>query len=286
MANTEKKILFDYELLDCGDGRRLEQFSDVIIDRPAPQAIWPKSPKVTDWKAAQAYYDRPLKGNSQWHADSVFPDNWQMQVDNIIIELQASSNNQVGIFPEQLSNWRWLTKQLQQAKRPVEVLNAFAYTGVATLTASGAAKNIEVCHVDGSKSAVAWAQRNAKLSGLQDRPIRWIVDDVMTFLKREVKRGRRYDAFILDPPAFGRHQGASWQLKRDLPRLMEYVNQLLSNSPCFVILSCHAPELTSNNLADMLEKLDAFKGRSAEALDLTIFSNKGNDLPSSICARI
>lgn len=278
--------MFDYELLDCGDGRRLEKFSDVIIDRPAPQATWPKSTKVTLWESAQAYYDRPQKGNGRWRTDSVFPDDWQMQVDDLTIELRASSNNQIGIFPEQLSNWRWLTKRLKQAKRPVVVLNAFAYTGVATLTASGAAKNVEVCHVDASKPAVAWARRNAKLSGLQDRPIRWITDDVMTFLKREVKRGRRYDAFILDPPAFGRHQGISWQLKRDLPRLLEYVNQLLSESPCFVILSCHAPELTSNMLADIVEKLDALNDRKAEAIDLTLSSKKGNDLPSSICARI
>lgn len=281
----DKKV-FDYELLDCGDGRRLEKFSDVIIDRPAPQAIWSKSAKVTAWKSAQAYYERSSKGNGRWRADSVFPDNWQVQIDDIIIELHASSNNQVGIFPEQLINWRWLTKRLKQSKRPLKVLNAFAYTGMATLMASVATKNIEVCHLDASKSAVAWAKRNAKLSGLQNRPIRWIVDDVMTFLKREVKRGRRYDAFILDPPAFGRYQGASWQLKRNLPRLMEYVNQLLSDSPCFVVLSCHAPELTSNMLANILEKLDVFKGHTAEPIDLTIESNNGNDLPSSICARI
>lgn len=190
------------------------------------------------------------------------------------------------MFPEQLANWRWLTEQIQQQQRPVRVLNAFAYTGAATLMASAAAADVEVCHVDGAKSAITAARHNAAISNLQQRPLRWIADDVLTFLKREVKRGRRYDAFILDPPAFGRGSHGSWQLKRDLPGLLGYVKQLLSDSPSFLILSCHAPELTSPELAVMLDDCIGAVGRKAQAIDLVIPSEKGHPLPSSICARI
>jgi len=276
----------DYELLDCGDGRRLERFSNIIADRPAPQAVWPKSGRVAGWRSVDAYYDRPDKGRAGWRDLSVFPEEWRIKVDGIALELRPSGNSQVGFFPEQLPNWRWLSERLQQAKRPVRLLNAFAYTGAATLAASASANNVEVCHLDGARAAVSWARKNAILSGLDSRPIRWIVDDVMKFLMRELERGRSYDAFIIDPPAFGRGPGATWRLERDLPLMLELAGQLLSDTPCFVILSCHAPQLTSGNLADMLEKFDAFRGCKAEALDLVIPSRKGNALPSSICGRI
>jgi len=207
-----------------------------------------------------------------------------MTLDNIRLELRPATNGQVGVFPEQLPNWRWLSQRLRQETRPLRVLNAFAYTGAATLMASAAAADIDVCHVDGAKSAVSWARHNATLSGLQQRPIRWIVDDVMTFLKREVKRGSRYDGFILDPPAFGRGSRASWQLRRDLPGLLGCVKQLLSTSPGFIILSCHAPDLDSAELCLMLD--DCVGAGRAEAVDLIIPSDNGHELPSSICARI
>lgn len=278
--------MFDYKLLDCGDGRRLERFADIIVDRPAPQATWPISKDVVHWESADAYYDRSESAQGHWRADSAFPDTWQIPLDNIRLELRPASNGQVGIFPEQLPNWRWLTEHLQQEKRHVRLLNAFAYTGAATLMASAATADIEVCHVDGAKASVSAARHNAEISKLQQRPIRWIVDDVMTFLKREVKRGCQYDAFILDPPAFGRGTRASWQLKRDLPGMLGYVKQLLSSSASFIILSCHAPELDSADLAAMLDDLAGVSGCKAEAIDLVIPSEKGHALPSSICARI
>lgn len=258
----------------------------MVVDRPAPQAVWPKTQDVMLWQSADAYYERPDTGAGYWRQGSVFPPTWQMQVDNIRLELRPAANGQIGIFPEQLANWRWLTQCLQQQKQSVRVLNAFAYTGAATLTASAAAETVEVCHVDGAKAAITAARHNAEISALQQRPIRWIVDDVMTFLKREVKRGSQYDGFILDPPAFGRGARGSWQLKRDLPGLLECVNQLLSPGPCFIILSCHAPELDAVELAAMLANTIDVGESKVEALDLVIPSVQGHDLPSSICARL
>ena len=279
-------VLFDYELLDCGDGRRLERFAGCLLDRPAAQAVWPKSKSVAEWDNADAYYERTAPGKGQWLKPDAFPQHWELQLDNIKLELRPATNGQVGIFPEQLANWRWMAEYLRPQARPVRVLNAFAYTGVATLMASAANAGVEVCHVDGAKSSVSAARRNAELSGLEHRPIRWIVDDVMTFLRREIKRGNQYDAFILDPPAFGRGSRASWQLHRDLPVLLDCVKQLLSVSPSFIILSCHAPDLSSSDLAVMLDRVLGADSLKSEAINLTIPSKTGHDLPSSICARV
>jgi len=192
----------------------------------------------------------------------------------------------VGIFPEQLENWRWIEQQVAaHADRSLQILNLFAYTGVATLHAS--APHATVCHVDGAKSAVRWARKNAELSGLADAPIRWICDDVIKFLGRELRRGKKYDGVILDPPAFGRGNGRNWKIERDLPKLMKMIEQVLSDDPVFVVLTCHAPEhFDPESLADMLEKIPAFAGKSAESLDLVIPSPRGNALPSSFGARI
>ena len=281
---TEQK--FDYELIDSGNERRLERFGKTIIDRPSPQAFWNRNGFLKKWKQADAYYERPEQGKNKWSKESNFPENWTIQLDKLTLELRPSENNQLGIFPEQLDNWRWMTQKIKEAKRPLKILNTFSYTGAATLMASAAAEDVEVCHVDGSKAAVSWARKNAELSGLERQPIRWIVDDVLKFMEREVKRGKKYDGIILDPPAFGRGANGTWKIKRDLPLLLELVQKLLSDTPCFVILSCHAVELTGEILAQMLEKLSVFKGKNAEAVDLIIPSEKGNELPSSVCGRI
>lgn len=286
MKDFSHLTISDYELLDCGEGRRLERFGALTVDRPSPQATWVKNRDIRDWELALGHYDRLDEGQSKWRDVNVFPKEWRVCLDGLTFELRASLNNQVGIFPEQLTNWQWMNACLKQSKNPVRVLNAFAYTGVATLVASAAKEDVTVCHVDGARSAVSWARQNAALSGLEKRPIRWIVDDVLTFLKREVKRNQKYDAFILDPPAFGRGPNASWQLERDLPRLLELVNQLLSDKPCFVILSCHATEWTSQKLARVLEELSSFHDCKAEAVDLVIPSKLGHDLPAGVCGRI
>ncbi len=276
----------DYELIDCGNERRLERFGKTIVNRPAPQAFWNRDGFIEEWKKSDAYYERYEEKTSKWSKESKFPENWTIKIDNITLQLRASSNNQLGIFPEQLDNWRWMTKKIQEAKHPLKILNTFAYTGVATLMASATAEDVEVCHLDGAKSAVSWARKNAELSGLEKNPIRWIVDDVLKFMEREVKRGKKYDGIILDPPAFGRGAKRDWKIQRDLPFLLELVGKLLTDKPCFVIFSCHAIEFTAEALAKMLEEIPVFRGEKAKAIDLTISASKGNDLPSSICARI
>jgi 23S rRNA (cytosine1962-C5)-methyltransferase len=281
---TQKKV--DYELIDSGNERRLERFGKTIVNRPAPQAFWHRDSSLLEWKKAAAYYERLENGTNKWTKDSKFPENWTLKIENITLELRPSENNQLGIFPEQIDNWRWMTEQIKAAKRPLQILNTFAYTGAATLIASAAGENIEVCHVDGAKSAVSWARKNAELSGLENNKIRWIVDDVVKFMEREIKRGKKYDGIILDPPAFGRGANGTWKIERDLPYLLELVKKLLSNKPCFVILSCHAVELTAENLAQMLNQLPSFGNKKAEAVELVIPSEKGNALPSSVCGRI
>lgn len=276
----------DYQLLDCGDGRRLERFAGVLVDRPAPQALWAKYLPDEAWQQADVYFYRPEQGRGEWRIRRAIPHPWRLHVDDWVMELKLSEHNQLGVFPEQLNNWRWLRDQVVQAQRPLQILNGFAYTGAATLAASSGGAHATLCHVDGAKASVTWARHNAVLSGLVEYPIRWIVDDVMTYLKREIKRGKRYDGFIFDPPAFGRGPGGTWQISRDLPLLLDCVNQLLSDAPCFVVLSCHVPEWQSDQLARWLEQLDAFKGCRAAAVDLVIPASQGNDLPSSICGRI
>ncbi|HLD45655.1 MAG TPA: class I SAM-dependent methyltransferase, partial [bacterium] len=217
---------------------------------------------------------------------SVFPKDWHISLGPIRLALKPSANNQLGVFPEQCDSWQWITKKIRNAGRPLRILNAFAYTGAATLMSSAAARDVEVCHVDGAKTSVTWAKQNALLSGLESKSIRWIVDDVLKFLAREIKRGRTYDAFILDPPAFGRGAKTEWSLERDLPLLLDCVDQLLSPHPCFVVLSCHAPHMIATDLAHQLEKLPAFAGKQAQTLNLTIASKQGHALPLGICARI
>ncbi|PIP79203.1 MAG: hypothetical protein COW84_10025 [Gammaproteobacteria bacterium CG22_combo_CG10-13_8_21_14_all_40_8] len=283
--------LKDYQLLDCGDFRRLERFADWVVDRPAPQAHWRKKLSEQYWNKAQAYYIRN-EITQAWSPDSKFPENWQVDVKNFKLQLKPSPNNQLGIFPEQLDNWRWIKTQIEsyqsenQNQEPLRILNGFAYTGAATLAASSTETHVEVTHVDAAKASVNWAKQNALISGFDKHPIRWIVDDILIFLEREIKRKNHYDGFILDPPAFGRSGKNHWDIKKDLSKLIQAVNELLSNNPSFVILSCHAPELSSLDLANMLENLQAFKGRKAQQLDLIIPSLDGNSLPSSICARI
>lgn len=270
---------FKYKLIDCGDGGRIEQFGDLIIDRPCPQATW--SSKLSDIKA-DIVFDR----DTGWEGINDLPESWKIKIGNIQSELRFSKNGQVGIFPEQFNNWKWISEKISENKeKELKILNTFAYTGMSTLFASNS--NTEVCHLDGAKSAVSWASINAKASGLGDNKIRWICDDVLKFMAREIRRGKKYDAIILDPPAFGRAGKHSWNIKKDLPKLMLMVSRLLVEKPLFVILTCHAPEhFSPKDLAKILEKLPQFEGQKAEKLILEIPSESGNPLPSSFGARI
>ncbi len=236
--------------MDHGEGRRLESFHDVLVDRPAPSATIPRR-FPERWDAAHARYDRS-KG---WLRRTPFDDPWLFSYHGITFSLALSPAGQVGVFPEQADNWEWMRTVIAESQRDLSLLNLFAYTGGATLAALTAPTphRVEVCHLDGAQSAVSWARRNAVLNGKKTAPIRWIVDDALTFLRREARRGRRYDGVILDPPAFGRGPtGKPWKLTDDLPRLLEGAAAVLSDRPCFLLLSWHDATLMPETVMRMM----------------------------------
>ncbi len=270
----------NYKLLDCGEFEKLEQIDDIIMRRPALQAGWKRKLGNDIWQQYQAKFDYT---QNEWTTkpEINFP---YFVCNNLTFELRLSSNRQIGIFPEQLTNWQWLKKVISQANRPLNILNGFAYTGASTLFAS--AEGTILTHVDASSNSVNWAKQNCRLSNLENTNIRWIVDDIISFLTREVKRGTVYDGVILDPPAFGRGKKSSiWKIGKDLPELMKLVDKLLSSDPEFVIISCHDKDYGNRELKNELTKLQSLKNGRIETVGLTIKSKTGNDLPAGKCAR-
>jgi len=267
----------NYELLDCGDRRRLERFAGIVVDRPAKQALWAKKLGQDAWAKADVVYD-----GDEWQTKKQVPEPWILTVGPVSMSLKLCSNGQVGVFPEQIMNWSWMQDNV--GKMPSSsVFNCFAYTGGSTLFASSLG---EVCHVDSSKSSVKWASDNAKLSGLENKPIRWIVDDTASFMKREMRRGRKYNGFILDPPAFGRGKGGkSFSLKRDIESLIGLVGQMSGGDVNFIILSCHDPEISKDELAEYVLSVNGVSKDGIEVVDLEIPSLTGNALPCGLCAR-
>ena len=224
-----------YELLDFGNGRKLERFASVIVDRPCPVAT--DIPEADIGDQATLHFDAARK--TKWMGADELPSTWRIRCDSLWFSLEPTPAGQVGVFPEQWINWQFIQKRLAKRDR-ARVLNLFAYTGGSTLAA--AARNAEVVHVDASKPVVAWARKNADLSGLADAPIRWIVEDAVKFVAREVRRGNRYDGIILDPPTYGHGpKGEPWKLSRDLFDLLQNCRQLLADNPVFFLLSCHTP---------------------------------------------
>ena len=260
----------DYELLDSGDGRKLERFGKYVLARPCSQAMWRPCKSAAEWAKADASFDRE-DGNT-WHGRSNLPKDWQIETAGIKFKLGGTDFGHLGIFPEQRSQWRWIRERLQSCKvaklqgssalrpcnpvilKPCNVLNLFAYSGGSTMAA--ALGGAEVCHLDASKGMVEWARENARLNGLADHPIRWIVDDAHKFMKREIRRGRKYDAIILDPPTFGRGAGGEmYKIERDLKDTLGLVRDLLSESPSFVLFSSHTPGLSQIVAENILGQL-------------------------------
>lgn len=233
----------DYELIDSGDGRKYERFGNVSLVRPCSQALWrPSSPSV--WNRATASFDR--EDGNRWHGRGALPKEWNITTAGIRFRLSGTDFGHLGIFPEQRAQWNWIRNTVSAAtkgaKRPT-VLNLFAYSGGSTL--ASALGGAEVCHLDASKGMVQWARANASLNGLDDHPIRWIVDDAHKFLAREARRGRAYDAVIFDPPTFGRGaNGEMYKIERDLHTTIELVKGVLSPRPLFVLFSSHTPGLS------------------------------------------
>lgn len=233
----------DYALLDSGDGRKLERYGDVIVDRPDAQAIWKRSNPAL-WEDAQAVFsaDRDEEGAGRWKRAPGLEDEWTMSFQDVRFICRFSAFRHVGVFPEQAVHWAWFAARIAKAKangRKLKILNLFGYTGVASLVA--AASGAEVTHVDASKKAIAWARENQALSGLEDKPIRWICDDAAKFVAREGRRGNVYDGIILDPPKYGRGpKGEVWQVMEDLPGLMDECRGILAPKADFMILTAYA----------------------------------------------
>ena len=241
----------DYELIDCGRGEKLERWGDKFLVRPDPQAIWNTPREHKGWKRADARYTRSNTGGGSWTSGGD-TGKWQIRYKDLTFQVGLMNFKHTGVFPEQAANWDWAREQIQNAGRPVSVLNLFAYTGGAT--AAGAAAGASVCHVDAAKGMVQWAKENARASGLEDKPIRWIVDDCAKFVEREIRRGRRYDAVIMDPPSYGRGpSGEVWKLEDSLYPFVELVSGVLSEEPLFVILNSYTTGLSPSVLTYVLQ---------------------------------
>lgn len=242
----------DYELLDCSDGERLERWGDVILIRPDPQIIWKESQTAPEWNTAHARYIRSEKGGGAWDYRRKLPESWQIKYRDLTFLVKPTGFKHTGLFPEQAVNWDYCTELIKGANRPINVLNLFAYTGGATLAC--AAAGASVCHCDAVKGMVDWARTNAKLSNLADKPIRWIVDDANKFIKREIRRGTRYDGIILDPPSYGRGtNGEMWKLEDSIFGLMQDITELLSDKPLFLLLNSYTTGLSASVMSYLLQ---------------------------------
>ena len=282
----------DYELIDSGAGRRLERFGEFMLVRPEPQARWAPALQTKRWRMADGEFVKAKRGQQgEWKFRRPIPARWIMQRKNLKIWVQPAPSGHVGVFPDQACHWDWLTGVTRRAGRSMKVLCLFGHTGLATLSA--AAAGAEVTHVDASRPAVAWARENQSLSGLSECPIRWIVDDALAFLRREARRGRQYDAMVLDPPRFGRGPlGEVWKLEKSLPELLAACRKVLSASPAFVLLNVYTTVLTqarSEREAERLriwlkEMLGGFQA-SINAGELGLEDAGGRRISASVFAR-
>lgn len=279
----------DYELLDAKNGEKLERWGTLILRRPDPQIVW--SVKAEDahakWETPDAYYHRSNTGGGYWESRKSLPENWTVDYGDLTFGIKMMGFKHTGLFPEQAANWDWFSDIIRKSGRSdVNVLNLFAYTGGATMAASAA--GAAVCHVDASKGMVGWAKENARLSGLSDNPIRYIVDDVKKFTEREIRRGRKYDAVIMDPPSYGRGpSGEVWKIEDELFGLVELCMQVLSDNPLFFLINSYTTGLSGGvleNILKMTVKKRFGGGISVDEVGLPI-TNQGLVLPCGYSGR-
>lgn len=273
-----------YELIDSGDCQKLEKFGDVLISRPEPQAMWNKNLSNDDWNKNEAKFEISGK-SSKWKTKNDFKEIWQIQINELKFNLRLSSFKHVGIFPEQIPNWQWLEETIKKRKEEVTVLNLFGYTGGATLACARA--GAKVTHVDSSRTAISWARENAKLSGLRDKPIRWMLEDAKVFVKREIRRGNKYDGIIMDPPSFGRGvKGEVWKKERDFLDFFESSKKLLSPKPLLFLLNGYTLSYSPLTYVNNIYFLEKDFGGNIDYGELAIEESFGNRLmPAGIFAR-
>lgn len=275
----------DYEVLDTSCGEKLERWGDYYLVRPDPQVLWQTPKKLKQWKKPNGHYHRSSRGGGQWEFFDL-PKTWDIRYRELIFHLQPFSFKHTGVFPEQAVNWDWFSDKIRKAGRPVKVLNLFAYTGGATLAA--AAAGAAVTHVDASKGMVNWAKENAQACGLKDKPIRWLVDDCVKFVEREIRRGNHYDGIIMDPPSYGRGpKGEIWKIEEKIFPLVQLCTKILSKNPLFFLINSYTTGLQPAVLSYMLgtEVKSKFGGKvTADEIGLPVSSN-GLVLPCGASGR-
>lgn len=242
----------DFEVIDTGDGDKLERWGNYILRRPDPQIIWPIQHEDEQWRKADAHYHRSSSGGGQWQIrNKQMPERWTISYGDLRFHIKPTNFKHTGLFPEQAANWSWMMDKIRSANRPIRVLNLFAYSGGATVAC--AAAGAEVCHVDAAKGMVQWAKENAELSGLENAPIRYITDDVFKFVQREQRRGRQYDAIIMDPPSYGRGpKGETWKLEENLFPFLQTCMTIMSDNPLFLLINSYTTGLSPTVLQHLL----------------------------------
>ncbi|MBQ9070406.1 MAG: class I SAM-dependent methyltransferase [Clostridia bacterium] len=276
----------DYTILDTSSGEKLELWGKYSLVRPDPQVIWKSEKKNPLWKKADASYKRSHSGGGAWNENKL-PESWTINYKDLTFRIKPMGFKHTGLFPEQATNWDWMRELIEKADRPINVLNLFAYTGGATVACAKAGAS--VCHVDASKGMVAQAKENARLSGLADAPIRYIVDDCKKFIEREIRRGHKYDAIIMDPPSYGRGPtGEVWKIEENIDDFVELTSNVLSDKPLFFLLNSYTTGLSASTMKYItnIRLLSRFKGvSSADELGLPVRDSK-LELPCGSSVRV
>ncbi len=241
----------DYKILDMANGQKLEKWGDVVLARPDPQIIWKEKTYPEKWKNINATYHRSKTGGGSWEYKKKMPNQWQIRYKDLTFNIKPMGFKHTGLFPEQAVNWDWMMNKIKKSNRNIKVLNLFAYTGGATVACASAGAS--VCHVDSSKGMVTWAKENITSSGLAEKPVRYIVDDVVKFVNREIRRGNKYDAIIMDPPSYGRGaNGEVWQFEENIYDLVDLCTKVLSDEPLFFLINSYTTGISSKVLENIL----------------------------------
>ena len=275
----------DFEVLDTGDGEKLERWGGVILRRPDPQTIWPKADPAL-WKQAQAHYHRSERGGGEWEFFTRLPERWTISHQGLKFYVRPTGFKHPGLFPEQAANWVWMAEKIRESgRRDVKVLNLFGYTGGATLACAQAGAT--VTHVDAAKGMVQWAKENRELSQLPETSCRWIVEDALRFVQREIRRGNHYDGILMDPPSYGRGpSGEVWKLENELYGLIDTCAQVLSDAPLFYLINSYTPGFQASVLSNMLEKCVAPRfGGQVDSEELCLPVTTGGVLPCGATGR-
>ena len=251
----------DYEILDMANGEKLERWGQITLIRPDPQIIWKEKTFPNKWNKANARYNRSKTGGGSWDYKTKLPESWQIKYKNLTFNIKPMGFKHTGLFPEHAVNWHWMIDKIKSSKREIKVLNLFAYTGGATVACLSAGAS--VCHVDSSKGMVAWAKENVNSSGLKEAKVRYIVDDVIKFVQREIRRGNKYDAIVMDPPSYGRGtSGEVWQFENNISDLVALCTEVLSDNPLFFLINSYTTGISAEVLANILKiNLKEHKGK-------------------------